>query len=104
MDLGDGEGLLGTIGGLAIVVILIYQAYLLTTAGQSIGKKLVHIKIMKANTGGSRGFVTNVLLREIVNSLLALIPLYAIVDILFIFRDDQRCIHDMIAGTRVVNE
>jgi hypothetical protein len=29
-------------------------------------------------------------------------PIYSIVDVLFIFRDDRRCIHDHIAGTRVV--
>jgi uncharacterized RDD family membrane protein YckC len=36
------------------------------------------------------------------NGILGLIPLYAIVDALFIFRGDRRCIHDMIAGTRVI--
>jgi len=37
-----------------------------------------------------------------VNGLLGLIPLYGLVDILFIFRSDRRCIHDMIAGTQIV--
>jgi len=38
--------------------------------------------------------------------LISLVPvlggLYVIVDVLFIFRDDRRCIHDLIAGTQVV--
>ena len=48
------------------------------------------------------GFVSNVLLRVIVNTVLSLIPFYTLVDILLIFREDRRCIHDMIAGTKVV--
>ena len=30
--------------------------------------------------------------------------LFSIVDICFIFRDDRRCIHDLIAGTQVVKD
>jgi uncharacterized RDD family membrane protein YckC len=104
MSLGGGEGFLAAIGGLAIIGIFIYQVYLLTTKGQSIGKQAVHIKIVKIDTGQNGGFVPNVLLREIVNYVFGLVPLYSLIDILFIFRDDQRCIHDLLAGTRVVNE
>jgi uncharacterized RDD family membrane protein YckC len=46
--------------------------------------------------------VTNVLLRGVVNGLLSIIPLYGLVDALFIFREDKRCLHDLIAGTIVV--
>ncbi|MEA2700447.1 MAG: hypothetical protein QOI66_4718, partial [Myxococcales bacterium] len=46
------------------------------------------------------------LLRGVVNGIISAIPylggLYALVDALFIFRDDRRCIHDLIAGTRVI--
>jgi uncharacterized RDD family membrane protein YckC len=41
-------------------------------------------------------------MRAWVNFLLGVIPFYWLVDVLFIFRDDQRCIHDLIASTRVV--
>jgi hypothetical protein len=30
------------------------------------------------------------------------VPLYGIVDACFIFREDQRCLHDLIADTTVV--
>jgi len=80
----------------------IYQLYLLTVDGQTIGKKVMKIKIVRIDTGENGGFMPNVLMRWLLNGLLALIPFYALVDILFIFREDRRCIHDMIAGTKVV--
>ena len=52
------------------------------------------------------GFLKNVVLRNWVNFLICMVPMvggiYGIVDILLIFRADCRCIHDFIAGTRVV--
>ncbi len=88
-------------------IVLIYwsvQAVFLTKDGQTIGKKVTKIRIVNENTGENGGFVPNVLLRAIVNALLSLIPFYALIDILFIFRKDRRCIHDFIAGTVVVNQ
>lgn len=87
------------IGGLLLLAVFVYQIVLLTKDGQTVGKKARGIRIVRMQTGANGGFVTNVLLRLIVNGLLGLIPLYGLVDILFIFRSDRRCIHDMIAGT-----
>ncbi len=78
------------------------QIYLLTTAGQTIGKKVMNIKIVKFDDESEGGFVTNVLLRGIVNGVIGIIPFYGLVDVLFIFREDQRCIHDLIASTKVI--
>jgi formylglycine-generating enzyme required for sulfatase activity/tetratricopeptide (TPR) repeat protein/uncharacterized RDD family membrane protein YckC len=81
------------------------QIYLLSTQGQSIGKKFVGIRIMKPD-GGNAGFVRAFLLRSCVPSLIGAIPYLgqalAVVDILFIFGDRRRCLHDRIAGTIVV--
>ena len=87
---------------LAILGIPIYQVVLLTRDGQTIGKKLVNIRIVSFETGQNAGFGSNVVMRAWVNALLNAIPFDSLVDVLFIFRDDQRCIHDMIAGTHVV--
>ena len=87
---------------LAILGIPIYQVVLLTRDGQTIGKKLLDIRIVDVETGQNAGFGSNVVMRAWVNALLNAIPLYGLVDILFIFRQDRRCIHDLIAGTRVV--
>lgn len=91
----------------AILVLVIAQVYLLTTCGQTIGKKIVGIKIVCYDDGSEGGFVKNVLMRGFVNGLISAIPflgsIYALVDILFIFGQERRCIHDLIAGTKVIN-
>jgi uncharacterized RDD family membrane protein YckC len=84
---------------LAVVVL---QFVWLTQSGQTIGKRAMKVRIVKHDDGENGGFVTNVLLRCWLNALFKLIPLYALVDALFIFRDDRRCLHDLIAGTLVV--
>jgi hypothetical protein len=51
-------------------------------------------------------FVTGVLLRNWLFMLLQYIPglgsVSGLVDPLFIFRADRRCIHDFVAGTKVI--
>jgi uncharacterized RDD family membrane protein YckC len=106
----DPSGLIALIFGsssISILLTLVYavvQAWLLTKDGQTIGKKLTKIRIVKMETGQNGGFVTNVVMRFFVNYLINSITggLYGIVDALFIFRDDRRCAHDLIAGTTVV--
>jgi uncharacterized RDD family membrane protein YckC len=92
--------------GLGMLLLAVVQIYLLVTRGQTIGKKIVGVKIVAYDTGENAGFVKAVLLRGFVNGLIGGIPvvggIYALVDILFIFRDDRRCIHDLLAGTQVV--
>jgi uncharacterized RDD family membrane protein YckC len=93
------------VGGLAVVawlIIVVVQIVMLTRSGQTIAKRLLGIRIVKKDTGLNGGFVTNVLLRGVVNGLLSIIPLYGLVDALFIFREDKRCLHDLIASTIVV--
>ena len=96
--------LLGAVVG--IICFCIYQWYLLATTAQTIGKKYLKIKIVNKN-GEQAGFFVNVVLREWVMGLIGIIPaiggIIQIVNILFIFRDDRKCIHDLIAGTVVVS-
>ena len=88
--------------GATLMVLLGIQIYLLVKRGQTIGKKLLGLKIVNHEDGANPGFVKVFLLRVFVNALIGVVPPYSIVDILFIFRDDQRCIHDLLAGTVVV--
>lgn len=86
-----------------LVAVVLVQTALLTTAGQTLGKRALKIRIVKWETGVNGGFVPNVLLRTILNNLIVIIFFpYQLIDILFIFRGDRRCIHDLIAGTVVV--
>jgi uncharacterized RDD family membrane protein YckC len=88
----------------ALLGLVVYQTYLLSTCGQTVGKRVMGLKIVTVYGERNGGFVTNVFKRVILNALLCLVPLYALVDICFIFRQDSRCIHDLIAGTKVVHE
>lgn len=84
-------------------LLIATQIVLLTIKGQTIGKLALGVKIIKIKTGENGGFVTNILLRTLLNFLLRIIPLYGLIDILFIFNKDYRCIHDHIAGTIVID-
>ncbi len=84
------------------LLYIVIQAYFLSVKGQTIGKMIFHIKIVGYENFRNRGFVRNFLIRDIVNGFLCIIPFYVLIDILFIFSDDKRCLHDHIAGTIVV--
>lgn len=90
----------------ALVALLLTQIYLLWKRGQTLGKIAMGIRIVLLETKENGGFVTNVLLRTFLNSVITSIPivgpLYGLGDALFIFRQDRRCVHDLIAKTCVV--
>ena len=91
---------------LAVLVLGIIQIVLLSTRGQTISKRLVGVQIVRYHDEKTPGFVRAVLLRSFLNGLIGVVPfvgpLYLLVDGLFIFGEERRCIHDLIAGTKVV--
>ena len=87
---------------IASLALLAIQLVMVTNRGQTLGKKIVGIRIVLKDTQENGGFIVNVLKRGFLNGLLSLIPGYFLVDSLFIFRGDRRCLHDMIAGTVVI--
>jgi uncharacterized RDD family membrane protein YckC/DNA-directed RNA polymerase subunit RPC12/RpoP len=92
--------------GLGALVLMIIQVVMLSTNGQSIGKKAVGTRIVNYHDGSNPGFGGAVMLRGFVPGLIGAIPyiggFFSLVDILCIFGAERRCIHDMIAGTCVV--
>lgn len=107
-DPADPDALAGAmLGVLAIpmLILLAVQLYLLYRDGQTVGKKVAKVRIVK-DDGDRAGLWRILLLRYLVPGLLGAVPLvggvFSLVDILFIFREDRRCIHDHVASTKVV--
>lgn len=84
------------------VVLCVFQWWLISTRGQSIGKLILGMRIV---TDGGRypGFLQGVVLRNWVRVLLSTVPFFALFDALFILGNSNRCIHDYIANTHVVD-
>jgi uncharacterized RDD family membrane protein YckC len=93
------------VGGLCALVGLVVWAWITITYvsrnGQTIGKKMLSIKVTR--TDGSKASLGRIFwLRNFVNALLGIIPLYSLVDCLLIFGEGRQCIHDKLADTIVV--
>lgn len=86
-------------------LFFLLHGHLLNQYGQTIGKKLLNIAIVDLN-GNKPDFWPLIGKRYVPVALVAYIPLIGtiltLVNVLFIFRDDKRCVHDHIAGTIVV--
>ena len=87
---------------------LLVNGYLLHRRGQTIGKWVLGIKIVSVKSNKILPLWKVFLVRYVVFAVIAMLPfvgyLLAIVNDLFIFRKDKRCIHDHLAGTRVIKE
>jgi uncharacterized RDD family membrane protein YckC len=104
-----------SLGGFAVFTAM--QGYLLTTRGQTIGKWLVGTRIVRADNDEVPTLARTLGLRysalavgpTATFSVLVLNPVIsyafivvALIDIALIFRRDRRCLHDLIARTKVV--
>lgn len=91
---------------LGMVALGVYQLVLLYRHGQTLGKKIVGIRIVRPD-GSRASFPRVLLLRYLVPTLVGAIPLvgpfFTLVDLLFIFGEERRCLHDRIADTIVVD-
>jgi len=69
--------------------------------GQSIGKKVIGIKVVRSD--GSKASLGRIFwLRNVVNGVLGFVPLYGLVDLLLIFGEARQCVHDKLADTIVI--
>jgi uncharacterized RDD family membrane protein YckC len=108
-----GDGKINAVGGIlmALMALLIlgyavYQLLLLHRNGQTFGKKMMNIKIVRND--GSRASLGRIFgLRMFVPGLIGAIPfvggVFSLIDPLFIFGEEKRCLHDLIADTIVIN-
>ncbi|HHK5995367.1 TPA: RDD family protein [Neisseria subflava] len=111
------------VGGLSTIVYLIVgivQLYYMSRYGQSLGKKIMGIRVLKSN-GSNPGFLGTVLVRELAWGLIVLVILisaYFVLKVnilicsllillinfimLFSVKRDRRTLYDMMADTVVV--
>lgn len=69
--------------------------------GQTMAKRVLEIRVVRSD--GSQASLGRIFwLRNVVNGLLNAIPLYWLIDSLFIFSERRQTIHDLIADTIVV--
>jgi uncharacterized RDD family membrane protein YckC len=91
-------GLLALIG---LVVWIWFTVLYVARNGQTIAKKWLDIKVVRSD--GSKASLGRIFwLRNVVNSLVGIIPFYTLIDHLVIFSDSRQCVHDKIADTIVV--
>jgi uncharacterized RDD family membrane protein YckC len=95
MLLGVGLMLVGLVAWIWLTVKYV------NANGQSIAKKIVGIKVVRSD-GSPISFGRLFWLRNVVNTIIGVIPLYGLLDVLFIFSDSRQCLHDKLADTIVV--
>ncbi len=93
---------------LGLLMYLLLHGYLLHKRGQTIGKWVLGIKIVSVVDNEILPLWRVFFFRYLPQVVIAMIPfmgsLLVIINDLFIFRKDKRCLHDHIAGTKVVRE
>ncbi|MBT8765306.1 RDD family protein [Pseudomonas boanensis] len=98
-----GQQLLGLVVGLVAFVLI--NGHFLNQYGQTVGKRVLKIAIIGLQ-GEKPELAGLIVKRYLIWWLVAYIPLVGallvLVNYLFIFRGDRRCLHDLTAGTRVV--
>ncbi len=98
------SGFTGTGGAFSAIGFLVWAVItfiLVKRNGQTIAKKLLGMKVVRSD--GTPASVGRIFwLRNVVNGIIGIIPLYTLIDVLFIFNDRRQCLHDKIADTIVV--
>ncbi len=93
-------------GLFGFLVFFALHGYLLANYGQTIGKRVVGIKIVSKDSIAILSLPKVFFLRYLPVSLAGYVPtigqFLGLINVLFIFRADKRCVHDLIAGTIVV--
>jgi uncharacterized RDD family membrane protein YckC len=80
------------------------QVVMLVRSGQTLGKRFLHIRILRED-GMRAGFLRGYVLRDVFFKVLCSLPVVGLIllaaDIVSLWRADGRCIHDRMAGTKV---
>ncbi|MDB6007517.1 MAG: hypothetical protein JWR15_4504 [Prosthecobacter sp.] len=88
---------------LASLGMLVWNGIWLGKYGQTVGKRMLGIRVVCFPSGLPAGAAKAFWLRAVVNYFInCIVPFYGLVDACFIFREDKRCVHDLISETTVV--
>jgi uncharacterized RDD family membrane protein YckC len=89
-----------------IIALIFVQMTLISLRGQSIGKLLLRLKIVRTPGEEPAGFLRGFAIRSVMPYIVQQLPLigmvFWLVDTCFVFRTDRRCLHDLAAGTKVI--
>lgn len=89
----------------SFVIYMLVNGYLLATRGQTVGKILLGLRIVRVD-GSPASFGRIAGLRYGVGGLIGVVPalsmMFSLLDALLIFHSSRRCLHDRIADTIVV--
>ena len=99
--------ILGVCVSIAIILgATAYQITLLASTGQTVGKRVMRLRIVALIDASNPGFAKTVLVRCWLPAALYAIPylgwVFCVADNLFVFKADHRCLRDLMAGTKVV--
>lgn len=91
------------LGMLGVLGMIGYQLHLLTTTGQSLGKRAMGLKVVRVD-GSPVDLGRLIFLRNLVPEVIgvATCGLFGVINALFVFGNDRRCLHDHIADTQVI--
>jgi uncharacterized RDD family membrane protein YckC len=91
---------------LGLVLFAIVNGYMLHKSGQTINKRVAGTRIVSADDNTIQPFWKIVFVRQLPMNLMAVVPVIgpvlSVVNALLIFRSNKRCLHDLIAGTKVI--
>ncbi|MBI5381564.1 MAG: RDD family protein [Opitutae bacterium] len=102
------EPLAGALGLILLgqALYAVVQCWLLATRGQSMGKIVIGIRVVRYRDGAPAGLLHAALLRGGVPWLLSMMPWigfgYTLMNVCWIFGPQKRCLHDLIADTKVI--
>ncbi len=98
----------GAVAGVLLLAMNVVNWTLLVRRGQTLGKIVAGTRVVMLD-GTRAPFAKVVALRvwvfyfpSYIPGLNRLVGMLGLVDVLFIFRADRRCLHDQLAGTKVV--
>jgi uncharacterized RDD family membrane protein YckC len=85
--------------------VAVVQWILIARRGQSMGKHFMRIRLANRHNDNVPDFAQSVVIRLwLVNLMNIVFPVFYLIDVCLIVFEDRRCVHDIMAGTRVIRE